>query len=123
MLNDSSGRQATVWYPDDLDPAGADGDLYGYFQIDTHHYVVLSQAAQQPDCRCLSSEAGIPALKASHGEKGWSFTAGGGTLQLEALWAGERSVLPQRRLNRDRADAELRRDYLWLWFSGKPGGA
>lgn len=76
MLNDSSGRQATVWYPDDLDPAGADGDLYGYFQIDTHHYVVLSQAAQQPDCRCLSSEAGIPALKASHGEKGWSFTAG-----------------------------------------------
>jgi len=77
MPNDSSGRQATVWIPGDLNPAHADGDFYGYYQIETHHYVVLSEAAQQSDCRCLSSDASIPPLKASHGEKGWSFTAGG----------------------------------------------
>ena len=75
MGTDCSDRTPIAWFPADLSPEGADSDLYGYFQSETGHYVVLGTTTDQKGSRNLSRGAGIPPLRAIHSDQGWTFTA------------------------------------------------
>ena len=77
MAPKSFSSGATVWFPADLPLDAANQDLYGYFQAETGHYVVLGVEADLGGCLNLSRAEGFPPLQATYSDGVWQFTAGG----------------------------------------------
>ena len=70
-----------VWFPLDLSPTAAAGDLYGYFHPSTNQVLVLPSDASVAGSINLSRGQGSPGLQVRQVDGGWQFSASGGACE------------------------------------------
>ena len=70
-----------VWFPLDLSPTAAAGDLYGYFHPSTNQVLVLPSDASVAGSINLSRGPGSPGLQVRQVDGGWQFSASGGACE------------------------------------------
>ena len=72
-----------VWFPLDLKPKTADGDLYGYFHPSTNQVVVLPSDTTVAGSINLSHGPGSPGLQARQVDGGWLFSVSGRSCEAQ----------------------------------------